>query len=42
MTKPKTIVNKKLEAIIDNLRDGYKQLERGTFLHADQLMAAQV
>ncbi len=31
-----------LETIVDNLRDGYKQLKRGTFLHADQLMAAQV
>ena len=31
-----------LETIVDNLRDGYKQLEPGTFLHADQLMAEQV
>ena len=31
-----------LETIVDNLRDGYAQLELGTFLHADQLMAEQV
>ncbi len=31
-----------LETIVDNLRDGYAQLEPGTFLHSDQLMAAQV
>lgn len=31
-----------LETIFDNLRDGYNQLEPGTFLHADQLMAEQV
>ena len=31
-----------LETIIDNLRDGYNQLEPSTFQHADQLTAAQV
>ncbi len=31
-----------LETIMGNLRDGYNQLEPGTMLHADQLMAAQV
>ena len=31
-----------LETIIDNLRDGYNQLQPGTILHADQLMAEQV
>src|SRR3989338_2487334 len=31
-----------LETLVDNLRDGYKQLQPGTMLHANQLMAAQV
>ncbi len=31
-----------LETIVDNLRDGYNQLQPGTMLHADQLMAEQV
>ena len=31
-----------LEIIVGNLRDGYNQLQPGTMLHADQLMAEQV
>ena len=31
-----------IETIINNLRDGYRELEPGTFLHADELLAAQV
>lgn len=31
-----------LETIVGNLREGYAQLEPGTFLHADQLTAEQV